>query len=272
MSASSTGVHDDDQTLTSLEDGASAGSSAGAAAEGAADVLGAAGAVGASGAQARRPRMSRSTMLMAATVALSGAAIGGMRYLAGGPRSSLAAPVKIDYDVDKARAGSGDHQKVLAELATTKAAQVPPSQVQRNPFMLAGALEELEVGGDGADAGELDRARAEKLAKAEADKKQREAEERQRTIETTLNGLDLHSVMGGPTPVARISGQTVRVGDVIANIFKVVQIQGRTVTLEADGKSFTLMMSTGGSAPVGGGKAPGAPAPPAAPAPKSKPR
>jgi hypothetical protein len=247
-------MHHDDKTLTSLDEGSGSGP-AGAPAEGALDVLGAAGADAGAGATGRRRRMSRSSMLIVVTVACSGAAIAGMRHLAGGPRSSLAAPVKIDYDVDKSRVGAGDHKKVLAELATTHAAQVPPEQVQRNPFMMAGALEEMQVGGP--TTGDLEAAKSEKAARAEAEKVKREREEHQRAVETAFNELDLHSVMGGPTPVARISGQTVRIGDTIGNYFKVTAIQGRTVTLEADGKMFTLTMSTGPAPapakPAGGG-------------------
>ncbi len=243
------GTHDDDKTLTSLEE---PGSDSSSPPEGAADVLGSPGVAGATTAPVRRKRMSRSTLLMVVTVAISGAAIGGMRYLARGPRSSSAA-VRIDYDIEKAKGGANDHKKVLAELATTQAAQVPPEQVQRNPFMMAGALEEMEVGGPPTDDTQ---ARSEKAARAEAEKARKEAEDRQRSIETAFNELNLHSVMGGPTPVARISGQTVKVGDTVGNYFKVLTIQGRTVTLQADSQTFTLGMQAGASAP-----APGKPAP-----------
>jgi len=182
-----------------------------------------------------------------------------MRYLAGGPRSGLAAGIKIDYDVEKAKGNANDHKKVLAELATTQAAQVPPEQVQRNPFMMAGSLEAFEVGGP--TPGDLDQSKSEKAARAEAEKAQKAAEERRRTIETAFNELDLHSVMGGQTPVARISGQTIRVGDTIGNYFKVQAIQGRTVTLQADGETFTLGMAAGPATPVkpGAGRGSGKP-------------
>lgn len=243
-----TTITDDDKTLTSLDDGSSGAGPA--PAEGAADVLGGGATAGVVAGPTRRRKMSRSNMLMLCTVALAAAAIGGMRYLAAGPRSSLAAPVKIDYDVETSKAHANDHKKVLAELATTQAAQVPPSQVQRNPFMMEGALQ-ITPEGPKAPKGPA--------APPPVDPKIKEAEERRRSIETAFSELDLHSVMGGPTPVARISGQTVRVGDVVGSYFKVIAIEGRTVTLQVEGDkdTFTLGMAQGPLSP--GRPAPAAP-------------
>jgi len=58
----------------------------------------------------------------------------------------------------------------------------------------------------------------------------------------TLASLTLQGVLGGTIPVARVSGETVRVGDTLSEIFTVKLITGRTVTLETDGKEFQLTM------------------------------
>jgi hypothetical protein len=64
--------------------------------------------------------------------------------------------------------------------------------------------------------------------------------------------LVLHSVMGGKRPLARIDDETVTVGDTVAEYFTVTEISGRSVTITADGESFTLTMQAGNMPPAGG--------------------
>ena len=52
----------------------------------------------------------------------------------------------------------------------------------------------------------------------------------------------LHSVMTGKRPLARIDDLTVEMGDVIDEMFTVVNIDKRSVVLSAKGHQFTLMM------------------------------
>ena len=65
---------------------------------------------------------------------------------------------------------------------------------------------------------------------------------RKREIVRKYSALDLNSVLLGSTPVARISGNTVRVGDILDGIFRVKSISARTVNLEVDGKLYTLSL------------------------------
>ena len=49
-------------------------------------------------------------------------------------------------------------------------------------------------------------------------------------------------MIGGSNPVARISGQAVRVGDTVAEVFTVKAIHGRAVDLDYEGETFTLSL------------------------------
>ena len=65
-------------------------------------------------------------------------------------------------------------------------------------------------------------------------------------IQQTIDGLKIQSIMGGRVPLAKISNETYTVGDIVAELFKIVAIEGRTVTLvTADGEEFQLTL--GGS-------------------------
>lgn len=174
--------------------------------------------------------------LLGLVVLAAGGALFAMRYLGMGPRSSQGETVKIDYQLDKAP-NFADHAKVLADLSPDRTAeQVPPDQVQRNPFKMEGALTSAEPA-------QADPSAADRAARSEAERQRKLAEERQRKIDSAFASLELHTVLGGSNPVARISGQTVRPGDTVAEIFKVVEIRGRSVSLECDGKTYVLSLS-----------------------------
>jgi len=61
-------------------------------------------------------------------------------------------------------------------------------------------------------------------------------------VQSEFNKLELNSVLGGSMPIARISGEAVRVGDKIGDYFTVVAIHGRSVELSAEGEIYTLFM------------------------------
>lgn len=196
-------------------------------------------------APAKQSRVSRQTVLMILVFAAAGGALFAMRHLAMGPQSSVA-EVQIDYDLHAAPApvSGARHRRILDDLSTTGAeVQVPPDLVQKNPFKIAESLTRPEPVRD-TGPGDADR-----RAREEAERLRREQERRQREIESALASLNVQSVVGGPVPVARISGRTVRIGDVVEGIFTVVGIEGRSVTIEADGKLYTISMQAGGASP-----------------------
>lgn len=158
-----------------------------------------------------------------------------MRLVGIGPLNSVAGLTKLnDYELARPGSMSEDHRRVLAQLssATAAPAQVPVDQVQKNPFELSALLGPEPSKPDTSDNG----------AKASADRLRRDAEARKRRTETAFKELKLNGVLGGSRPVARISGEAVRVGDTVADIFTVAAIHGRGVDLTADGKTYTLAM------------------------------
>lgn len=204
------------------------------------DLLGASPAEGGASAPPKSKLSGQAALLVMVLVAGAGGLLA-MRYLGMGPRSSQGEVVKIDYDLNKV-SESVDHNRVLADLSANRSAeQVPPDQVQRNPFKFAGSLESEAA------------PTPDRPASADPDiaRREREAAERQKRLDQAFASLDLHTVLAGSNPVARISGETVRVGDRIGEFFTVVDIQGRSVSLECDGKTFVLSLAEEGGARPG---------------------
>jgi len=137
----------------------------------------------------------------------------------------------IDYPVGQAASARVDdprQQRILRALESGQSiVQVPLDELQRNPFALdeGPSGEEVAINAPTGPSQEEIRAR-----------------ERQTLIRRTYEALELNSVVTGSAPIARISGRAYRLGDTIADLFKIVAIKGRQVTLEADGRSFTLVL------------------------------
>jgi hypothetical protein len=149
--------------------------------------------------------------------------------------------LKVDYtepDAEKART----YERIMADLARIQTPlDVALTDLGKSPFMLDSGRPVLTDNGELVNTGPSpeERAAAEAAAKAEA---------RRLELIALLQSMKLHSVMGGKVPLARIDDQTVRVGDVLGE-FAVTGIDGRVVTLEADGHTFTLSMEAAGPNP-----------------------
>lgn len=63
--------------------------------------------------------------------------------------------------------------------------------------------------------------------------------------ERAAMGLNLQSILGGSRPVARISGEPVRVGMTVADIFTVESIKGSTVVLTVDDLKYEITLGSG---------------------------
>lgn len=179
---------------------------------------------GADGAGASR--FGSGMLVLLGVVVVAGGTLLLMRKYGQGPGVSIA-DVKIDYPLGQAPAGA-DHKKVLADLqAADETIQIPLGAVRPNPFEMVGEADPDEPR---AVAGESDE-----------DRMRREAEARRTKISAAFGKLELHTVLSGAVPVARISGQTVRVGDAVGEFFTVAAINNRSVDLRAgDGQLFTL--------------------------------
>lgn len=151
-----------------------------------------------------------------------------MRQLGLGTRLKLV-DVKISYPLDDSRSDDVRmHQKMLADLRdSSDAPQVPLKDVKKNPFLLG---VESEI------------AAAPNNPSTPFDKKAHERQQRLQLIQRTFDGLMLNSVLGGAVSVARISGQSVRVGDIVAELFVVKSIHGRTVELSVDDDVYELVV------------------------------
>ncbi|HZW08268.1 MAG TPA: hypothetical protein VFF69_00055 [Phycisphaerales bacterium] len=141
---------------------------------------------------------------------------------------------ELDYKPAQATSAASAKQ-VLAELERSrKAVQVSAEHIKHDPFELAGvAPVEAPVIDPNAGAGEAAR-RAEEQRLA-----------REKLLAQAFSGLQLQGMMQGATPVARINGALVKVGMTVGEHFTVAAIEGRGVTLTADGKEFVLTLDVG---------------------------
>lgn len=177
-----------------------------------------------------KKRVNSGLVVLVVIVLVSGGVFAAMRHL--GSRGSLdLVDISIDYPIaEGVQTLTSDHDAVLSDLrASQEIVQVPPRLVQMNPFVWKSVeVDEAPVMVD--------------PAVLEAQRREREARERERAIRRTLDALRLNSVMAGRVPLAQISGELVRVGDTVGEVFQVTSIEGRTVTLEADGQTYTLTL------------------------------
>ena len=170
-----------------------------------------------------------SVALLALVIAIAGGGLLTMRKMGLGSQSQFAS-VKIDYELEGAIL-DGKEQEIIADLRDNEIEQVPLDQVQKNPFQLLSDghnVADLPIGVPGESPEDAER--------------RRRAEDRKRTIVNVYASLDLNSVLLGSVPVARISGQTVRVGDMVEGLFVVRSITSRSVALEVDGEMYTLSL------------------------------
>jgi len=173
------------------------------------------------------------THITAAFVAIvGGASIFAMRQM--GMKSGMdfdARPIAFESEYspeDHAR-----FQRVLAELEMSDMlVQIPPEHAGSNPFFLGIEREDPNAGRQ-ADAAERERQRQQEQAR-------RAAEARLAQIKGALDRLRLGTIVTGRVPVATINDEIVRVGDVVDEMFTVVEIQPSAVTLEADGVRYTI--------------------------------
>ena len=144
--------------------------------------------------------------------------------------------IDIDYPIDQADAGKSTEQAkgIISDLnASGDIDQVPLDEITQNPFEWKGLVASVDDDTPAVvDPAELARQRA-----------QQAAEQRRQEIANAFESLTLNGVMGsGKTAVARISGELVREGDTVSDMFKVTAIDGRSVKLIVDGQYYTLAL------------------------------
>ena len=194
------------------------------------------GAGGAGGLTAPRKRkISTQALALGVLLALGGGMIYAMRLLGIGPLTTLAHTVLPDYDLTKPSSRAADHQKILQDLAANHAAsQVPVDEVQKNPFRMSDVVSPVATSTPSGDPSAASRAAAERA--------RHDAELKRGRVESALAQLKVNGIIGGSNPVARISGEAVRVGDTVGEIFTVTAIHGRGVELTHEGATYELSM------------------------------
>jgi hypothetical protein len=139
--------------------------------------------------------------------------------------------VTIDYPIDAMQASDSDddYERVISDLTNHDVPHVELAELRPKPFELRGAPREEE---DFAPV----------ALETEEERLERERRQRSAMLQREFNKLELNSVIGGSSPIARISGIAVRPGDVVGGAFTVARISGRSVELEAEGRTYVLTM------------------------------
>jgi hypothetical protein len=180
---------------------------------------------------APRPKIGQQTMVLVVVLFVSAGAIFGMRTL--GIRAGVAMGTEaVEYSAPELEKAA-TYQKIMADLTRVQnPLDVALGSFGKSPFMLQQEAAAVPV--DPVAAGEDT---PEQKAQHEAAAK---IEERRQQLADELAAFKVQSILGGTRPLAWISGEIYRPGDTIGENFKVVSIEKRTVTLEADGHKFTL--------------------------------
>lgn len=186
------------------------------------------------------PKASQRPQQAAVALLLVVGAVGvifAMRQFGLGPAVSLAG-MDVEYTPEEPRTGLSSKQ-VLADLERSrKAVQVPEGLITQDPFELLNAAASTKSTEPEIDTDSLTRLEAARRAAEE----QKAREARAKEIETAVGRLELQSVMDGSIPMARISGQIVKIGMTVDDLFEVKAIGGREVTLTADGHDYVLSL------------------------------
>jgi hypothetical protein len=195
-----------------------------------------------------KPRIPMQVVFVGALLLAAAGALMAMRKY--GMAMTALGDIKIDYDYTKG-SGAGDHHRILQDLEESNVAQqVPAEEVQKNPFSMVESKLALAPAADTTPSStEPGLSPEERLARQQEEKRRQEEQARQQEILSKLASLQIHGIMTGDSPVARIGDETVRVGDTVAGMFTVAAIEGRSVTLEADGKTYSLSLDDRGRAP-----------------------
>ncbi len=182
-----------------------------------------------------RPRLSADSSLALLVLVVSAGAVYGMRQY--GMRSGMTfEEVKIEYTPNPSvSGGAADPERILLALARGGVSvQVPKEEITKNPFLLGATTEVAQA--------LRQESPSEAAARAAAELLRQQQEQRREEIAAELESLEVHGVMGGRVPVARIGDRTARIGDPVGRFFTVLAIEGRSVTLRADGQAYTLTM------------------------------
>lgn len=195
---------------------------------------------------ARKAPINSHGILTLGILVLAAVAIWGMRSIGlKGQTGASAQDISstLGYDTaSRPAVMTVEDKRLLTDLTASRTInQVAGDELQKNPFALPSAARPRAKATQGAPLSPT--ADAEEIAAA-----------RQRDLLAQLEGYKLQGVMGGTNAVARINGKAYRVNDTLGDgagdknaprhtaKFLVTVIEGREVTLTAEGFSFILSM------------------------------
>jgi hypothetical protein len=186
----------------------------------------------------RSRRIQQQTVVLLILLCVSAGAIIGMRKL--GMRAGIAFGEEgvIDYtppDSEKART----YERIMGDLHRIQTPlDVALGEFGKSPFMLQQAARTVSTPPPAEDA----------AARAAAEASRRAAQ-RLNELREKAGTLRLHGVVAGTQPLARINGETFRIGDRVGGDFRIAKIEGRSVTVTADGHEFVVSLEQVQSGP-----------------------
>ena len=185
---------------------------------------------------APKTRFSMQMLILAIIICVAGGVLYAMRRVGLAPAAGIAAQ-PFTHEVPQF-AKTANQQSVMADLSASRTQQqVPPDQVKKNPFRMAGAV---MMGGP---APELGTTKFVDTTDAAARAAEMERLAHAKSLEQAFKALQLNGVMSGKPPVARINGRLYREGMVVNKQFTVAAIDGLKVKLTADGREFELTIA-----------------------------
>ena len=182
----------------------------------------------------RKAPITSHGVLLIVVIVIAAGALWGMRFIGIGSARKAEA-ITPDLQLTAMTPILNDHQAVLADLNATRTTnQVANEELKKNPFEFAKTAK--------ADTEDDEEDNATPAGKDAVDPAKAAAAAKLKNIETEFAKLRLQGVMGGTTPIARIDGQVYRLGQQVGEFFTIMDMEGRTVTLVADGKQYVLTM------------------------------
>ena len=182
-------------------------------------------------------KVNAQLVIAACVIAIGGGAIYGMRYI--GMKAGLdESIVSIDYASETSNIEfTKRFNKAMKSLDESKLSVQLNDQTAfaENPFKRPSSMpQEVEIPIDPG------MSEAERLALQKQRQLERDRIERKEMVISDAMRYKLQGIIGGTNPAARISGQAVRKGMKLGDLFMVEEITGRSVIIEADGMRFEL--------------------------------
>lgn len=170
--------------------------------------------------------------------AVSAATIFSMRQY--GMRAGIAAADEVDLDYQQADAEKArTYERIMSDLRRVeRPLDVALQNLRESPFMPEGADTTVMVDGQQFSGPSAEELAAQARAQAEETRKQ--------LVQSALTEIKINMVLGD---MARINNEYYRVGDQVGEFFTIVKIEGRSVTIQADGVNYVLLMDEKVDAP-----------------------